>query len=241
LYERVASALGEQKYSGFIKLETPSGVKEYPFESDFNVGAPSATISADLMNVFYAGIDNDVSVSVPGVAASSVNVSMTGGTLERKGNGYIAKNLTAGKEVTISVTAQIDGKTQSMGSKNFRVKLLPLPVAYLPFTDKDGNPAKYKGGVPGLAKNVLTNAADLKAELDDADIQAFFKVTSFEMNVSGVMGDRILPSSGANFTNDQLNEIKQMSRGKKFFLGNIKANGPDGKTRSLRPLEIVVN
>ncbi len=40
-----------------------------------------AVISADAMNVVYRGVDNPVSVSLPGVSSNNLNVSATGGQI----------------------------------------------------------------------------------------------------------------------------------------------------------------
>jgi len=47
---------------------TPTGeVNDYPFSSQYQVAKPATTISATKMNVFYAGVDNPISISSPGV------------------------------------------------------------------------------------------------------------------------------------------------------------------------------
>ena len=44
-----------------------------------------------MMNVLYAGIDNPMSISVPGVHNSEVSASMTNGTLTRQGDHWVAR------------------------------------------------------------------------------------------------------------------------------------------------------
>lgn len=70
MYEFVAGGkLGPAKYSGEIRVPGKGGsVMSYRFESDYMVGEPSATISNEDLNVVYRGIDNKISISVPGVA-----------------------------------------------------------------------------------------------------------------------------------------------------------------------------
>jgi hypothetical protein len=49
-------------------------------------------------------------------------------------------------------------------------------------------------------------------------------------------------SSGAEFTSRQKNMMRELSRGKRFFITNIKAQGPDGIERTLNgALEVIVN
>lgn len=242
LYERSAGTIGEQKYAGYIRVLRPDGSSRlYPFESEFTVGAPSATISADKMNVFYAGIDNDVSVSVPGVAAAAVSATMTGGTLVKKPKGgYIARPARVGQECVIYATAKIDGREQKMGSRNFRVKMLPPPIAFIPYKDDGGNAMKYKGSEK-IPKRFLLNVTTLEAELNDADIEAEFRVLGFEVNATNAMGAIIMSSTGSSFTPAQVSYIKTLSRGKKFFIGQVRAIGPDKIDRKLPPMEVIVD
>ena len=239
LYETVATALGDKKYSGYIRLNSPTGAKVYPFESDYNVGEPTAIISADQMNVFYAGINNQVSISVPGVPSTAIAASASGGSLTKNGNSWVVRPSKVGQPVVISVSAKIDGKVQKMGEKSFRVKMLPPPVAFIPFTDDNGNTMKFKGGKMSKAK--LLNVSSLGAELNDADIEAKYNIVSFEMNVQGAMGAVVELSSGAHFTARQMEQVKKMAKGAKFFISAVKAKGPDGITRDLPPMEVVLN
>lgn len=51
-YEFVCNSVGNQKYSGKMVLTKKDGEKiEYPFTSEYTVGEPTATVSADLMRV----------------------------------------------------------------------------------------------------------------------------------------------------------------------------------------------
>lgn len=239
LYDVVASATGDRKYAGYIRLSSPTGVKVYPFESDYNVGEPTAIISAEQMNVFYAGIDNPVNISVPGVPASNVMATMTGGTLRRDAKGWVVRPSKPGTPCVFSVSVKMDGKTQNMGQKSFRVKQLPPPVGFIPYVDEQGNPQKHKLGK--IKKNIMLGVTELRAELDDADIEAHYDVLSFEMNISGAMGAIVETSPNKNFTPRQKDLIKGMARNSKFFLSNIKAKGPDGVTRTLPPMEVILN
>lgn len=241
-YETPVGRIGEQKYAGYIKVFRPDGSSRiYPFESEYFVSEPSATISADKMNVFYAGIDNDVSVSVPGYPSTLVSATMTGGSLVRSSTGgYIARPAKVGQECIISAYAKVEGKEKSMGKKNFRVKMLPPPIAFIPYKDDGGNRMKYKGNEK-IAKKYLLEVTNLEAELDDADIEAEFKILEFELNVSSAMGTQILSSSGPNFTDQQKTYLKTLSKGKKFFIGGVHAIGPDRIDRKLPPMEVLVN
>lgn len=241
-YKVGVNKIGESKYTGYIKAYRPDGSSRfYPFEGEYFVSAPSATISADKMNVFYAGIDNDVSVSVPGYPSTLVSATMAGGTLVKKpSGGYIARPAKVGQECIITAYAKVEGREKPMGKKNFRVKMLPPPIAFIPFKDDAGNGMKYKGNEK-IAKRFLLNVTTLEAELNDADIEAEFKVLGFEVNATNAMGAIIMSSSGSSFTPAQVAYIKTLSRGKKFFIGQVRAIGPDKIDRKLPPMEVIVD
>ena len=77
LFEFVPGAPGSHEFSGYIELPLADGsVQKHPFSSSYTVIEPMATISPTMMNVLYAGIDNPISISVPGVPMSGVQASI---------------------------------------------------------------------------------------------------------------------------------------------------------------------
>ncbi|MDE6370183.1 MAG: gliding motility protein GldM, partial [Duncaniella sp.] len=82
LYEFNTSSTGTFDYSGYIEVAHGDGTTtRHPFESSYTVMEPTATVSATMMNVLYAGIDNPIAISVPGVPMNGVSATMTNGTL----------------------------------------------------------------------------------------------------------------------------------------------------------------
>ena len=71
------------------------------FSQPYTVVAPSATVSADLMNVLYAGIANPIRIAVPGVPSGNVTATMTNGTLVRKGDQWEARPATVGTDAIV--------------------------------------------------------------------------------------------------------------------------------------------
>ncbi|MFT5157612.1 MAG: gliding motility-associated protein GldM, partial [Bacteroidia bacterium] len=129
IYKAQAGKPGTYKFTGVITVQTPEGPKNYNFENEYQVFQGGATISATAMNVLYIGVPNPISVGVPGVNPSDVNVSMSGGSIRRDGKEWVATVTTRG-EATISASAKVsDGSTRKMGSMVYRVKSLPRPEA----------------------------------------------------------------------------------------------------------------
>jgi gliding motility-associated protein GldM len=241
IYEVVANTVGKASFSGVIRMERPDGtMASYPFTSDYLVGEPSATISADMMNVFYAGIDNPLSVSVPGVAAADIDISITNGSQVKTPTGWNIRPTTVGTEAVITVTALFDGKRMEVASRGFRVKALPPPLAKLEYTNAQGVKEKYRGGTP-ILKNLLVSATRVIAELDDEDLDVRYKVLSFTLTHFDSMGNTLVEQAqGQDLTPRQLNVFRQLTRNKNVYISNVVAMGPDNVRRNLPPVEISI-
>ncbi len=242
LYEFNTSSTGSFDYSGYLEVPHGDGtVTRHDFKSSYVVMEPSATVSATMMNVLYAGINNPISISVPGVPMSDVQATMTNGTLTRSGDGWVARPGAVGTNAVITVTANIDGRPQTVNTTTFRVRKLPDPVAFISVTGSNGTPDRYKGGRP-LSKAVLLGSNGLDAAIDDDMLNIDFKVLGFETVFFDQMGNAIPEvSQGAQFSQRQKDSFKRLSRGKRFYISRIRAIGPDGIERNLNPVEVIVN
>ena len=237
LYRFTAGGVGEHQFGGYITMRDGSGnVIRRDFTQKYTVVAPSATVSADLMNVLYAGYDNPISVSIPGVPLNAVQASMSGGSFRSIGMGkYIARPSAVGSAVTINVASNANGKSRQMGKFTFHVRKLPDPAAYITVgTDR------FRGG--GLAKASLMGANGIKAAIDDGILDIQFKVVSFETVFFDNMGNAVpMASAGASFSERQRGTFRKLSRGKRFYISRITAVGPDGITRKLNgSMEVIV-
>ena len=124
LYETVCGRTGDFTLKGYMETVNGNGDRiRREFSQDYTVVEPSATVSADLMNMLYAGYNNPISVSVPGVPLNKVQASMTNGTLQAVGAGkYIARPSKIGQDAVITVTSTNTGRPQQMGQYKFRVR-----------------------------------------------------------------------------------------------------------------------
>lgn len=238
VYETVCGRTGEFTLKGFIEMMNGEGkMVKREFEQPYTVVAPSATLSADIMNVLYAGYDNPVSVSVPGVPTSQVSLSMTGGNLRQTAPGrYVAVPTNVGGEAEFTVSARQEGRSQVMGKFTYRVRKLPDPTAYIPVED-----SHFMGGK--VAKQKLMSASGIGAAIDDGLLNIPFKVKGFETVFFDNLGNAVPEvSGGPDFTERQKNMMRSLSRGKRFFITKIRAQGPDGLDRTLNgALEVIVN
>ncbi len=243
LYEFVPGSIGTHDFSGYIEVMRGDGtVDKRPFKSSYTVIEPMATISATMMNVLYAGINNPISISVPGVPMNAIQATMTNGTLTRNGDVWVAHPGKVGSEAVISVSAQLEGRTQSVGSMTFRVRKLPDPSPYLAVRDGSGNVTHYKGTPKRISKAALMAADGLGAAIDDDLLNVTYSVVSFSTYFFDSMGNAIPEvSNGAHFSSRQKEQFKRLKPGKSFFISNVKAKGPDGITRDISPMEVGLN
>lgn len=241
-YEFMAGQTGTFTYSGYLDVTRGDGTtSRYPFQSDYTVIEPTATVSATMMNVLYAGINNPISISVPGVAQNAVSATMTNGSLTRSGDHWNAHPTRVGAECVITVTATLEGRSQTVSTSTFRVRKLPDPTAYIAYKDSKGNENHYKGSKP-FAKSLLLAANGLDAAIDDDLLNVHYSVVDFETIVFDSMGNAMPEkSAGSRFSERQKTSFHRLSRGKRFYITRIRAKGPDGIVRDLSPMEVIVN
>lgn len=230
-YSTRASAEGVKKWGGVIEVKAPDGsTKEYPFEAEYQVAKPAAVVSPDKMNVFYVGVDNPVSISVPGVPLDKVRPSISGGTITGSNGKYVVRQEKPGK-VTVTVNAEVSGKQMNMGASEFRVKYVPNPTATV-------------GGVdPGSVSSANFKAqAGLIAVLKDFDFDLKFKVTKFRMIYLPPRRDPIVRQiTGPAFSGDASGFVTGAKPGDKFIFDEIEARGPDNTPRKLAPIIYNIN
>ena len=239
-YNIRVGAPGNYDFRGYIMMPNAAGdIVRREFSQHYTVIAPptGATVAADLMNVLYAGYDNPVSVSASGISADKIHLSMSGGVLSSKGNGkYVARPARVGQEVSFSVTGEVGGKPQSMGNFIFKVRKLPDPTAFISIGSD-----VFRGG--RIAKGSIIGASRLEAAIDDGLLNIPFQVRSFECVFFDRLGNVLpRPSAGNAFTETQRDLIRQLSRGKRFYISSVHAVGPDGIERTLSgSIEVIIN
>ena len=242
LYERICGSTGDFTLAGYIETVNGNGEKiRRDFSQKYTVVDPSATVSADLMNMLYAGYSNPISVSVPGVPLNKIQATMTGGSLQPVGPGkYIARPTAVGQNATITVTSTNTGRAQQMGQFTFRVRKLPDPTPYIAMKDEQGNPSRYKGGA--LAKTSIMAADGIGAAIDDGILDIGFKVLSFETVFFDNMGNAVpMVSEGDRFSARQKETFRKLNRNRRFYISRVTAVGPDGIQRKLQAsMEVIV-
>ncbi|WP_299670338.1 gliding motility protein GldM [uncultured Polaribacter sp.] len=170
-----AGNVGEKTIKGVITFMQDGKEEPIPFESKYSVIAEpsSAVVSADKMNVVYRGLDNPISVSLPGVSDSNLKVSAAGGRLSGKGSKYSLRP-GAANTIKINVSAKLSSGNTVNSSKTFRVKDIPAAMAS----------ARGQYGVVRMPKSSLGNTP-IGAGLPDFVFDLQLKVNSFKVKVPG--------------------------------------------------------
>ena len=234
VYETVCTRTGDFNLKGYLQTSLKGGSYiRCSFSQSYSVVEPTATVSPNLMNVLYAGYNNPISVSVPGVPQSQVTATMDGGSLTKTGEGkYMAKPVKTGK-VIISVFSSATGKQQQMGQYEFRVRRLPEPTTYITIKDEKGNSERYFGGA--INRTALTDAGGIGAAIDDGILDVPFRVKSFETVFFDRMGNAVpMASEGNSFTERQKEAFQKLARNRRFYISHVTAIGPDGIERKLK-------
>jgi len=171
----------------------------------------AAVIAADKMNVVYRGVDNPMTISIPGVPDNKVNASAPG-LSKGSGSKYIMRP-GSGREVTITASGTMpDG--ESVGSKSvFRIKDIPRPMGTVRGEFGDGGPVRMER--QGL------EIASIGAILDDFDFDLNLSVTGFSFRVAGQPTVRV---SGNKLNADAKSTLRRAKRGETVQIFDINAN-----------------
>lgn len=181
-----------------------------PFKSEYTViTEPSqAVISADKMNVVYRGLDNPLSISVPGVGDNAVNVNAAG--IRKVGNGQYIINPGQGNEVNIAVSAKLSSGKSVTTNKTFRIKDVPAPQGAV----------RGQTGVVGMPKESLANAS-VGVVLPDFAFDLTFAVSGFKVKVPG---EATIVVNGARMDSRAQAAINKAKRGDQVNIFDITSN-----------------
>jgi len=234
-----AGGVGERTFTGYVMAEG----EKYTFEEKYSITESSATIAPLLMTFLYESIDNDMEMSMPSVPSGAVSPSISSGVVKfKEKNIWTVSDLDLQKapEVTITLTANVrDSKLTE--SKVFKVRPLPDPQPYIAYKDVNGSPRKFTGGL--VPKRTLIEAPGIDAAIDDGVLLVPHTVTGFTLNFIDALGNTIpLISNSREFTPQQKEKIRDLARGKRFYIGNVKALNPAGRPVSIKySMEVIVN
>ncbi len=230
--EQGGGSVGERKYGGIIRVKNPvGGYTFYPFEGSYQVAAKAVVVSPTKMNVLYIGVDNPMKISVPGVGQNDISASLQGsGTLTKNADGTYTANVSGVGKCNVAVSAKIEGKVQTMGTEEFRIKRIPDPIPSLGGKLFGGNTQ------PGTIKA----QSGLVALLKDFDFDARFNVVSFQM-VYSTKGEIFKAEAQGPLLNANMKAFLDRAKPKDIiFIDEIKVVGPDKQPRKLGQIAFTI-
>lgn len=241
IYQIPSGAIGQHIVEGFIELMGRDGVAiKRPFKEEYTVIEPMATVAPLLMDVVYAGINNPISISVPGLPNNAISATAEGGALTPNGNTWNARPTAVGGKFIVNVSGKVNGTQRLIARKEFRIRQLPDPTAYIEYQDDKGVIKRFKGGT--ISRSAILNAGGIKASIDDGILNIGFTVLSFRTIFVDAMGNSVADvSEGTRFSARQLEQIRKVQRGKYFFIAGIRVKGPDGVERDINAIDLRVN
>src|SRR5690606_31734960 len=169
-----AGAPGDHKIEG--TLFYGEGGEETPVEVNrafATISKPnSAVIAADKMNVVYRGVDNPMTVSIPGISDDKVTASAPG-LSKVSGSKYVMRP-GAGRTVTIRANGTLPDGTSISTPAEFRIKDIPAPLGAI----------RGETGIVRMERGGL-EISSVSAVLPDFDFEVNLNITGFSFKVSG--------------------------------------------------------
>jgi len=219
-----AGNVGDKKIEGKFFFKEGDSLVEIPIKGGYSVipRPNAAVISADKMNVFYRGLSNPVTISMPGIPSNKISASGSG--LRKVSGDKYTMTPGSGNEVSIKVTGRLpDGKPVS-SSKKFRIKDIP-PAA--------GAVRGQYGTVP-MPKASAGNVT-VSAMLPDFLFDLKLSVSSFKVKVPGQVA---VPVSGTRMNARAKQAIGKARRGDAVTIFDIKATANGQRLKKVLPVII---
>jgi gliding motility-associated protein GldM len=220
-----AGNVGEKNIKGTIFFTENGEQVPVEFESKYSVIAEpsSAVVSADKMNVVYRGLDNPISVSLPGVGDNNLNVSATGGRLTGSGSKYSLRPST-GKVAIINVSAKLSSGKTVNSKATFRIKDLPAAVGLV----------RNQSGTVRMPKSGLANSP-ITAGYEDFDFDLNVRVTGFKIKIPGQL---TIIVNGDKLTAAAKQKLQRARRGDQINIYDIKATANGVPIKKVFPVNI---
>ena len=188
----------------------------------------SAVISADKMNVVYRGVQNPITISIPGIQDSKVQASAPG--LKRvRGSKY---NLFPGKgrEVNINVSGTLPDGNRVSSVSTFRIKDIPKPAGYF----------RGQSGSFTIPKSSLERGT-VEARLEDFDFDLPLETKSFRFRAPGQPSMVI---QGNRLDRKAINTLSRIKNGQTVIISDIEViipTNPSYKLKQTSPISITIN
>ena len=211
--------------------KTPQTAK---LKNEDNKDIPSAVIVPAERNILYAGIDNPLEVFTLQDGSGTLRLATDNGKMVQKnGRWYLTGARTGKARVTL-----LDGEKEA-GQTEFRIREIPEPEAAIRYT-LQGKSYWYKGRTP-IRREYLAAMDALEVAYSGENGKIPFTVVRFSTLFIGQDKNvTTLESKGKKFSPQQAEHIRKLNKGDKFYLTSILVKAPDGTTREVQPMDIII-
>ncbi|MCB0453042.1 MAG: gliding motility protein GldM [Aequorivita sp.] len=221
-----AGSPGDHKIEGNLIFTEEGKDTEIPVDLGFStISKPnSAVIAADKMNVVYRGVDNPMTVSIPGIPDNKVNASATG-LSKVSGSKYVMRP-GAGRTVTITASGTLPDGTGVRTPAEFRIKDIPAPVGAI----------RGETGIVRMERGGL-EISTVSAILQDFDFELNINVTGFSFKVSGQPTVKV---NGTRLDSAAKGALRRAQRGDAVQIFDINANLSGNSGYKLKKISPVI-
>jgi gliding motility-associated protein GldM len=230
-YKFKADRLGNNSIPVVIKYTDQNNKEQVITKTvDYVVGQSSAAVQLDYMNVLFIGVENPVTISGSG------SVNQIEAFLSNGGPGSALRG--SGAHRTVWVTQQTDDCIISV--KNQSGQTTPIKFRVRPIPDPTPMIGTYKSGKIPAA--YFKSQAGVRAILENFYYQTSFNVTSFHITADGAgFEDFVERNNTGAVWNEARTIVDKCRAGSYITIDQIKATGPDGRSRPSSPLVFALN
>ena len=217
---------GDHQIKGNLVFLNEGVESKIPVDQTFAVISKpnAAVIAADKMNVVYRGVENPMTISIPGIPDSKVRATAQG--LKRvRGSKYLMIP-GKGREINITASGKLpDGQNITTRSR-FRIKDIPAP----------------QGTVRGQSGNITIPKANLEistigADLPDFDFEISLQTTSFRFKVPGKPARLV---KGSKLDAAAKRDLRSVRAGSTVQIFDIKVRNPKNPSYRFKKVSPVI-
>jgi GldM C-terminal domain len=204
------------------------------FLFSYVLNAQHSAISADKMNVLYATIDNPLTIAAENCPCNKLVVKSSLGTITKEGKCKFNFRSTATGAAEIRLYQKSNNTLKLLDVFSFRVKGIPNPIFKIgPYGGENHD---------GVHLGVLVAQNFVRADLENFDFEARFRVDSFRVSITNYDSCKVLRFNviTSRVPDEVKTELYKLKESDFIVFDNIYASGPDGLSRRLDPLTLVV-
>ncbi len=217
---------GDHRLEGRLLFLENGEETEVPVNLAFSTIAKpnTAVISADKMNVVYRGVDNPMTISIPGIPNNKVKATAPG--LKALGGSSYTVRPSRGEFLRIEAKGELPDGSQVTTTTQFRIKDVPAP----------------SGTVRGEFGSVRMSRSELEktivgAELVDFDFDLPIAVSGFKMKIPN---QPTIEVKGSRMDAKAVSAIRRASRGDVVRIFDIKTYPTTDTSYFLKPAAQVI-